>query len=88
MRRREFIATVTGAATWPLIARAQRDRVRLVGVLAGFSEEEMRPLLAAFRSRMSQLGWIEGRNLAIDVRLTAGEHQRATAEAGALGIPT
>jgi putative tryptophan/tyrosine transport system substrate-binding protein len=84
MRRREFIAAVTGAATWPLIARAQRERVRLVGVLAGFSEEEMRPLLAAFRSRMSQLGWIEGRNLAIDVRLTAGEHQRATAEAGAL----
>jgi hypothetical protein len=32
----------------------------------------------------SQLGWIEGRNLAIEVRLTAGKHQRATAEAGAL----
>jgi putative ABC transport system substrate-binding protein len=85
IRRREFIVTLGGAAAaWSLAARAQQGMLRLVGVLAGFSEDEMRPLLAAFRSRMSQLGWTEGRNLAIDVRLTAGDHQRVTAEAGAL----
>ena len=84
MRRREFIAAGLGVVAWSRSARAQQDRPRVVGVLAGFSEEEMRPLLAAFRSRMSQTGWIEGRNLAIDVRLTAGEHQRADAEARAL----
>jgi putative tryptophan/tyrosine transport system substrate-binding protein len=85
MKRREFVTLLGGAAVaWPLAARAQQDTLRLVGVLAGFSEDEMRPLLAAFRSRMSQLGWIEGRNLAIDLRLGAGDHRRTTTEAGAL----
>src|SRR5215831_4081531 len=86
LRRRQFIITLLGgaAAAWPLATRAQQDTLRLVGVLAGFSEDEMRPLLAAFRSRMSQLGWIEGRNLAIDLRLGAGDHRRTTAEARAL----
>src|SRR5215831_2782213 len=86
LRRRQFIITLLGgaAAAWPLATRAQQDTLRLVGVLAGFSEDEMRPLLAAFRSRMSQLGWIEGRSLAIDLRLGAGDHRRTTAEARAL----
>jgi len=85
MRRRDLIKWIAGsAAAWPLAAHAQQDTLRLVGILAGFSEAEMRPLLAAFRSRMSQLGWIEGRNLAVNVRLTAGEHQRAPPEAETL----
>jgi putative tryptophan/tyrosine transport system substrate-binding protein len=65
MKRREFIAAGLGAVAWSCTAHAQ-DKPRFVGVLAGFSEDEMRPLLAAFRSRLSQVGWIEGRNLAID----------------------
>ena len=44
----------------------------------------MRPLLAAFRSRLSQLGWIEGRNVAIDAKLGAGDYKRMTEEAGVL----
>jgi putative tryptophan/tyrosine transport system substrate-binding protein len=55
-----------------------------VGVVAGFSEAEMRPLLTAFRSKLNQLGWTEGHNLAIDARLGAGDYQRMTAEAGTL----
>jgi len=84
VRRRKFI-TVLGAVTvWPLVARAQQDRRRLVGVVAGFSKAEMQPQLAALRSKLSQLGWTEGRNLEIDARLGAGDYQQMTAEAGLL----
>jgi len=55
-----------------------------VGVVAGFSEAEMHSPLTAFRSKLNQLGWTEGRNLAIDARLGAGDYQRMTAEAGML----
>ena len=57
MKRREFIALLGGsAAAWPLAARAQRERSRLVGVVAGFSQTEMHPQLTALRSKLSQLG--------------------------------
>jgi putative tryptophan/tyrosine transport system substrate-binding protein len=83
--RREFITLLGGAAAaWPVAARAQQDRQRLVGVVAGFSESEMRPQLTALRSKLSQLGWTEGRNLEIDTRLGAGDFQRMTVEAGSL----
>jgi putative tryptophan/tyrosine transport system substrate-binding protein len=87
LRRREFITLLGGAAvtvTSPLAARAQQDRPRLVGVVAGYSEAEMRAPLTAFRSKLNRLGWTEGRNLAIDARLGAGDYRRMTAEAGTL----
>src|SRR5262245_60560250 len=77
MRRRDFITGFAGlAAAWPLAARAQQQRVRLVGMVSGFNENEMRPLLAAFRARLNQLGWSEGDNLTIDARLGAGDYTR------------
>ena len=86
IRRREFVILLGGsaAAAWPVAARAQHDRQRLVGVVAGYSEAEMRAPLTAFRSKLNQLGWTEGRNLAIDARLGAGDYRRMTAEAGTL----
>ena len=70
--------------------RAQQpERRRLVGLVTGFTEAEMRPIAAGFRNRMRQLGWIDSRNLAIDLRLGAGSDQqidsgaRALVEAGA-----
>ena len=84
MNRRKFSIMLGGAAGWPLAASAQQDKLRLIGIVAGFSEDEMRPLLAAFRSRLSQLGWIEGRNVAIDAKLGAGDYKRMTEEAGVL----
>src|SRR6266508_4762485 len=75
MRRREFITLLGGAVvSWPLAARAQQpDRVRRVGVLMGFAENDSQALamIAAFREGLEKLGWTEGRNTRIDIRWTA-----------------
>ena len=85
MRRREFVTLLGAAAAWPFAAEAQQgDRPRLVGVVAGFSEAEMRAPLTAFRSKLKELGWAEGRNLIIDARLGSGDYQRMTSDAGKL----
>jgi hypothetical protein len=52
VRRREFITLIGGAAAspaWPLAARTQQERARLVGIVSGSSENEMRSMLATFR---------------------------------------
>ena len=76
MRRRDFIKVIAVSATaWPLAARAQQaGPVPLVGVLMNFAESDpsAQPLLAAFRSALSKLGWTEGGNLRIELRWGAG----------------
>lgn len=87
MRRREFIALVggTAAATWPFAVHAQQpERLRRVGIVAGLSELEMRPLLAAFRDRLHALGWTEGSNVALDVRLSNADYTQMKVDAGKL----
>jgi ABC-type uncharacterized transport system substrate-binding protein len=71
MKRREFITLLGGAAAWPLAARAQQaERMRRVGVLMGFAEDdpEAKARLAAFRQGLEKRGWSEGRNVRIDTR--------------------
>jgi putative tryptophan/tyrosine transport system substrate-binding protein len=71
MQRREFITLLGGAAAWPATARAQqRDRVRRVGALIWVVEadQEWQARFQAFRGGLADLGWIEGRNLRLDVR--------------------
>src|SRR6185369_2373242 len=72
MQRREFIGLLSGAAfAWPLAARAQQaDRVRRIGVLMGYAEDdpETKARLAAFRQRLEKRGWSEGRNVHIEAR--------------------
>jgi ABC-type uncharacterized transport system substrate-binding protein len=71
MQRREFITLFGGAAVWPVAARAQQDgRVRRVGVLMGNPEAdpEAQARFQAFRQGLTDLGWVEGRNLRLDVR--------------------
>jgi putative ABC transport system substrate-binding protein len=75
MRRRDFIAGLGGAAfAGPFAVSAQVDRIRRVGVLMGYGEAdpEAKALLAEFTQGLSQLGWIEGRNLRMDVRWAPG----------------
>ena len=80
MRRREFIAGLGGAAAWPLAARAQqRDRVRRVGVMTQWGENDPNTkvfLLSAFVRGLAALGWSEGRNLRLDVRWAGGDPER------------
>jgi putative ABC transport system substrate-binding protein len=72
LRRREFIAGLGGAVTtWPLAARAQQgDRVRRVGVLMPFDENDPEPKrrVSAFTQALAGLGWTDGRNVRMDVR--------------------
>jgi putative tryptophan/tyrosine transport system substrate-binding protein len=71
IKRREFIAGLGGAVAWPLVARAQQaERVRRIGVLVSFGESdpEAKAILSAFTQRLAELGWIDGRNLRMDVR--------------------
>jgi putative ABC transport system substrate-binding protein len=77
IRRREFLATLGGAAAaWPVAARAQQgERVRRIGVLMPFAEDNPvgQARLAAFRQGLLQLGWADGRNVRIDSRWGAGD---------------
>jgi putative ABC transport system substrate-binding protein len=77
MQRREFLSALGGAvAAWPLAARAQQaERMRRIGVLMGFAESDRqgRAFVAAFRDELQKLGWVEGRNIRIDIRWAAGD---------------
>jgi putative ABC transport system substrate-binding protein len=83
MRRREFITLLGGAAAArPLAARAQQaDRVRRIGVLISFPEDdpEAKARLAAFRQGLAKRGWSEGRNIRLDYRFTAASAERLPA---------
>ena len=71
MRRRVFLTLLSAAAAWPLAARAQQaGSVRRIGVLTGFAESDpdVQSWVAAFRSALAKLGWLEGRNLRIELR--------------------
>ena len=80
MRRRDFIIVLGGAAfTGSFAVSAQQtDRMRRVGVLMGYGEAdpEAKAFLAEFRQGLSALGWIEGRNLRMDVRWAPGRIDR------------
>ena len=85
MRRREFLGVLGGtAAAWPIVARAQQsDRMRRVGVLAPFNENdpESQVNFSAFKKRLVDLGWIEGRNLTIAYKFTSGSTAQIRAAA-------
>ena len=71
MRRRAFITLLSGAAAWPLAARAQQPgRMRRIGVLMGYPENdaEGQAYVAAFEEKLQQVGWTVGRNVQIDTR--------------------
>jgi putative tryptophan/tyrosine transport system substrate-binding protein len=77
IRRREFITLVGGAAAaWPLVARAQQPGKRpTIGFLGAHPSIESQRV-AAFVQRLRELGWIDGRNLAIEYRWAEGRNER------------
>ena len=76
--RREFITLLGGAAAvWPLAARAQQaGKLPTIGFLGGQTPSTAGQWLAAFEQRLRELGWIEGRNVAIEVRWAEGRSER------------
>jgi putative tryptophan/tyrosine transport system substrate-binding protein len=90
MRRRQFITLLGGTATWPLAARAQQPggRRRLGVLMATAADDpESRKRLFALLQGLQQLGWVEGRNLRVDIRWAAGnvdDTRRYAAELTAL----
>src|SRR5436305_7358199 len=86
MRRRDFLGVLTGAATWPLAARAQQPagRVYRVGYLTIASREQQLHLIEAFEKGLQSLGYRVGENVVIEYRFANGEVERLPALAGDL----
>ena len=77
MRRREFITLLGGAAAWPLAARAQQPgKVPTIGFSGQSTRSAESELVAAFTQRLRELGWIEGRTVAIEYRWAEGREER------------
>jgi putative ABC transport system substrate-binding protein len=78
MKRRTFITHLGGAAAWPLAARAQQPaRPPTIGFLGANTALSDSAWITAFVQRLRQLGWSEGRNIAIEVRWAEGRAVRA-----------
>jgi hypothetical protein len=82
MSRRKFITLLGGAAAgWPLGLRAQGRTVPVIGLLASESPELWADRMRAFRSGLSDAGYVEGRNVAIEYRWALSEYSRLPAMA-------
>jgi putative ABC transport system substrate-binding protein len=82
LRRRDFIAALGGAATWPLAARAQ-ERVRRIAVLSAQPADDLptRQRVKIFQDAIRARGWIEGQNVRFDLRFGGGDRGRIQAYA-------
>src|SRR5262245_2654993 len=77
MRRREFITLLgAAAAAWPVAARGQQAKLPTIGVLGASTSLNWNPWTAAFVQRLRELGWIEGRTVAIEYRWAEGRNER------------
>src|SRR5262245_9624563 len=77
IRRREFISLLGGAVAWPLAARAQPvSKAPTIGFLGSATSATQGHWVAAFVQRLRELGWIEGRTIAIEFRWAEGRSER------------
>jgi putative ABC transport system substrate-binding protein len=78
VKRREVISLLGGAAAWPLAARAQQsaDKLPTIGFLGSGTPASHGQWAAAFVQRLRELGWVEGRTVAIEYRWAEGRNER------------
>ena len=84
MRRRECFALLGGAAAWPLAARAQQASTAKIGLLWPGAGPPVSPRLESFREGLRRSGFIEGQNIAIELRYVQAGHQTLTEHAADL----
>ena len=66
MRRRDFITFVGGAATWPLVARAQQPTLPVVAFVRDGSADTSARFVAVFRKGLNEAGYVEGQNVTVE----------------------
>jgi putative tryptophan/tyrosine transport system substrate-binding protein len=77
VKRREFVSLLGGTVAWPLAAQAQSGKMPTIGYLGANTPAAMSQWTAAFVQRLRELGWIEGRNVAIEYRWAEGRLDRS-----------
>ena len=84
LRRREFIAGLGGAAVSPLVVRAQQRALPVIGYLSGRTADFDALPLVSFRRGLADVGYAEGRNVAVEYRFADGRYDRIPAMAADL----
>ena len=80
MRRRDFIALISGVAgNWPLAVRAQQSALPIVALIISGSADNSATRLAAFRKGLNEAGYIEGQNVTVEYHSLEGHYERLTA---------
>jgi putative ABC transport system substrate-binding protein len=74
MRRREVMSLIGGAAVWPLAARAQQRALPVIAYLSSRTADSDASMLVSFRRGLGDVGYAEGRNVAIEYRFTDGRY--------------
>jgi putative ABC transport system substrate-binding protein len=80
MRRREFITVLGSAAAWPLAARPQQPKMPLIGYLSGRTADTDASVLVSFRRGLGDVGYSEGRNVAMEYHFADGRYDRLSAQ--------